>query len=106
MHTGVGVEWDTLLAERTENVVHANEEVVALGVDIKYPAHAGGKAVDGIPQTELFVRHNGSEVEAEKLFDPSSALKLTQALQPKANAAAVVTLSRTHTLLEFPESSN
>lgn len=81
---------DMLQAHPEINIVYGINSESALGALAAFEEVGRGKAVDGIPQTELFVGTNGSEVEAEKLFDPSSALKLTQALQPKANAAAVL----------------
>lgn len=81
---------DMLQAHPEINIVYGINSESALGALAAFEEVGRGKAVDGIPQTELFVGTNGSEVEAEKLFDPSSALKLTQALQPKANAQAVL----------------
>lgn len=81
---------DMLQAHPEVNIVYGINSESALGALAAFEEVGRGKAVDGVPQTELFVGTNGSEVEAEKLFDPSSALKLTQALQPKANASAVL----------------
>ena len=81
---------DALQAHPEVNIVYGINSESALGALAAFEEAGRGLAVDGIPQTELFVGTNGSEVEAEKLFDPSSALKLTQALQPKANATAVL----------------
>lgn len=81
---------DALQAHPEVNIVYGINSESALGALAAFEEAGRGKAVDGVPVTELFVGTNGSEVEAEKLFDPSSALKMTQALQPKANASAVL----------------
>lgn len=81
---------DMLQAHPEINIVYGINSESALGALAAFEEAGRGKAIDGVPQTELFVGTNGSEVEAEKLFDPNSALKLTQALQPKGNARAVL----------------
>ena len=49
-----------------------------------------GKAVKGKCLTEIFVGTDATEAELLKLFNPNSALKITQGLQPKANAEAEI----------------
>ena len=81
---------DLLQSHPEVNIVYGINSESALGALAAFEEAGRGKAEDGVPLTELFVGTNGSEVEAEKLYDPSSAFKLTQALQPKANAQAVL----------------
>jgi ribose transport system substrate-binding protein len=82
---------DDLLQSHPEaNIIFGVNNDTALGCLAAYEAIGRGKAVNGIPQTELIASVDGTEAEMLKIFDPSSALKMTMGLSPKANGYAVV----------------
>lgn len=74
---------DLLQAHPEVNIVFGLNGDAALGGISAFEAAGRGKAVDGVPQTELFVSVDGSEQEMVKLADPTSSLKLCMALTPK-----------------------
>ena len=43
-HTGIGAERDKLLAGLAQDVVHADEEVVTLRMDVEHVTQTGGKS--------------------------------------------------------------
>jgi hypothetical protein len=47
-----------------------------------------GTAVEGVVDTEIVVGTDATEAELLEVFNPSSALKITQGLQPAINAQA------------------
>jgi ribose transport system substrate-binding protein len=83
---------DMLQAHPEVNVIYGANADHCLGALAAFESAGRGKAVDGVPQTEIFVGTDATEAELLKVFDPSSALKVTQGLQPKINAMAKVDL--------------
>jgi ribose transport system substrate-binding protein len=82
---------DDLLQSHPEaNVIFGINDDSSLGCLAAYEAGGRGKAVNGIPQTELIVGCGGTESEMIKIFDPASALKMTMALSARANGEALV----------------
>jgi ribose transport system substrate-binding protein len=82
---------DDLLQSHPEaNVIFGINDDSSLGCLAAYEAGGRGKAVNGIPQTELIVGCGGTESEMLKIFDPASALKMTMALSARANGEALV----------------
>ncbi|MDR2434762.1 MAG: sugar ABC transporter substrate-binding protein [Treponema sp.] len=82
---------DDLLQSHPEaNIIFGVNNDTALGCLAAYEALGRGKAINGIPQTELIASVDGTEAEMLKIFDPNSALKMTMGLSPKANGYAVV----------------
>jgi len=83
---------DMLQAHPEVNIIYGANADHCLGALAAFESAGRGKAVNGIPQTEIFVGTDATEAELLKVFDPSSALKITQGLQPKVNAMAKVDL--------------
>ncbi|WP_010253622.1 sugar ABC transporter substrate-binding protein [Treponema primitia] len=82
---------DDLLQSHPEaNVIFGINDDSSLGCLAAYEAGGRGKAVNGIPQTELIAGCGGTESEMLKVFDPASALKMTMALSARANGEALV----------------
>lgn len=74
---------DLLQAHPDVNVVLGVNGDAALGGIAAFEAAGRGKAIDGVPQTEIFASVDGSEQEMVKLADPNSSMKLCMALPPK-----------------------
>jgi ribose transport system substrate-binding protein len=83
---------DMLQAHPEVNIVYGANADHALGALAAFESAGRGKAVNGVPQTEIFVGTDATEAELLKVFDPSSSMKITQGLQPKVNAMAKVDL--------------
>jgi ribose transport system substrate-binding protein len=82
---------DDLLQSHPEaNIIYGINSDSSLGCLAAYEAGGRGKAVNGIPQTELIVGTDGTDAELLKVFDPSSSFKMTMALSAKANGEALV----------------
>jgi ribose transport system substrate-binding protein len=82
---------DDLLQSHPEaNVIYGINSDSSLGALAAYEAGGRGKAVNGIPQTELFIGTDGTESELLKIFDPTSSFKMSMALSAKANGEALV----------------
>ena len=82
---------DDLLQSHPEaNVIYGINSDSSLGALAAYEAGGRGKAVNGIPQTELFIGTDGTESELLKIFDPASSFKMSMALSAKANGEALV----------------
>lgn len=81
---------DLLQAHPEVNMIMGINSDSALGALAAYEAAGRGKATDGIPESELFVSIDGTEPELIKIFDPSSALKISMALSAKSNGTALV----------------
>lgn len=79
----VSVAEDLLQSHPEVNIVFGVNGDAALGGIAAFEADGRGKAVDGVPETEIFCSVDGSEQEMIKLADPTSALKLCMALPPK-----------------------
>ena len=81
---------DMLQAHPEVNIVYGTNADHALAALAAFENAGRGKAVNGKPLTEIFVGTDATEAELLKLFNPSSSFKITQGLQPKANAEAEV----------------
>ena len=79
---------DLIQSHPEANIIYGINADSALGVLAAYEAGGRGRAKNGVPLTELIVSTDGSEQEAVKIYDPSSALKMTMALSPKNFAKA------------------
>ncbi len=77
---------DILQAHPEVNMVYGINANSVLGALAAFESAGRGKAINGVPTTELFVGTDGSEQEGIKIYDPESSLKLTMALSPKNNA--------------------
>jgi ribose transport system substrate-binding protein len=83
---------DMLQAHPEVNIVYGANADHALGALAAFESAGRGKAIKGVPQTEIFVGTDATEAELLKVFNPSSSMKITQGLQPKVNAMAKVDL--------------
>ncbi len=92
VETSMSAAQDMLQAHPEVNIVYGANADHALGALAAFESAGRGKAIDGVPQTEMFVGTDATEAELLKVFDPSSAMKITQGLQPKINAMAKVDL--------------
>lgn len=81
---------DLLQSNPEVNIVYGSNGDTVLGTLAAFEAAGRGKAVDGVPETELIIGTDASEEEAAKIFDPSSSLKITQGLTPKSNAKVIL----------------
>ncbi len=79
---------DLIQAHPEVNIIYGINCDAGMGALAAFEEAGRGKAVDGVPQTELFVSTDGTELEAVKIFDKTSALKLTMALSPRLFARA------------------
>ena len=81
---------DMLQAHPEVNIVYGTNADHALAALAAFENAGRGKAVNGKPLTEIFVGTDATEAELLKLFNPNSSFKITQGLQPKANAEAEI----------------
>lgn len=92
VETSMAAAQDMLQAHPEVNIIYGANADHALGALAAFESSGRGKAIDGVPQTEIFVGTDATEAELLKVFDPTSSMKLTQGLQPKVNAMAKVDL--------------
>lgn len=83
---------DMLQAHPEVNLIYGTNTPNALGALSAYEAAGRGKAVDGVPLTEIFAGTDGDAPELIKLADPTSSLKYTLGMQPQTFAYAQVDL--------------
>jgi ribose transport system substrate-binding protein len=83
---------DMLQAHPEVNIIYGTNTPNALGALSAYEAAGRGKAVDGVPLTEIFAGTDGDSPELIKLVDPTSSLKYTLGMQPQIFAYAQVDL--------------
>jgi len=74
------------------NIIYATNTPNVLGAISAYEAVGRGKAVDGVPLTEIFAGTDGDAPELVKLADPTSSLKYTLGMQPQTFGYAQVDL--------------
>ena len=79
---------DLIQSHPEANIIYGINADSALGALAAYEAAGRGRAKGGVPLTEIIVSTDGSEQEAVKIYDPTSALKITMALSPKNFAKA------------------
>lgn len=79
---------DMLQAHPEVNMVYGANADHALGALAALENAGRGKAVNGKCLTEMVVGTDATEAELLKVYDPNSALKITQGLQPAVNAQA------------------
>ena len=87
---------DLLQSHPEVNIIYGTNAQNALGALSAFEAAGRGKAVNGIPQTEIFCGTDASEDEILKLINPNSAFKYTLAMMPHENAIVQIdTLMKT-----------
>ncbi len=72
------------------NIVYGTNTPNAIGALTAFEEAGRGKAVDGMPLTEIFVGTDGDVPELLKLADPTSSFKYTQGMQPQIFAYAYI----------------
>ena len=72
------------------NIVYGTNTPNAIGALTAFEEAGRGKAVDGVPLTEIFAGTDGDVPELLKLADPTSSFKYTQGMQPQIFAYAYV----------------
>jgi ribose transport system substrate-binding protein len=85
---------DILQRHPNVNVMFGYDAENVLGGLAAFEAAGRGKAVNKIPQTEVFAGVDGSVPEIIKIANPNSAFKATLALQPGANARKCIDMMR------------
>jgi ABC-type sugar transport system substrate-binding protein len=83
---------DMMQAHPEINIIYGATADHALGIAAALEAMGRGKAINGKCLTEIVVGTDATEAELIKVYDPSSAFKITQGLQPSVNAAAEIDL--------------
>jgi len=81
---------DLLQSHPEVNIIYGINNDSVLGALAAFEAGGRGKAVKGVPQTEIFFGTDGTEAEILKIADPNSSFKVTMALQPKNNARTLI----------------
>jgi ABC-type sugar transport system substrate-binding protein len=81
---------DGLTKHPEVNIIYATNTPNVLGAISAYEAVGRGKAVDGVPLTEIFAGTDGDAPELVKMADPTSSLKYTMGMQPATFATAEV----------------
>ncbi len=82
------VAQDLLQARPDVNILYAEANNLLMGVLPALDEAGRGKAVDGVPLTEIVVSVDAPESEIRDVYDPTKALKITMGLTPKENAIA------------------
>ena len=82
------VAQDLLQARPDVNILYAEANNLLMGVLPALDEAGRGKAVDGVPLTEIVVSVDAPESEIRDIYDPTKALKITMGLTPKENAMA------------------
>ena len=85
---------DVLQRHPDVNLVFGYNAENVLGALAAFEAAGRGRAVNGVPQSEVFAGVDGSVPEIIKIANPNSSFKATLALQPKANARKCVDMLR------------
>jgi ABC-type sugar transport system substrate-binding protein len=86
LENAMAASQDMIVAHPEINILYGTSADYSLGALAALEAAGRGKAVDGVPLTEILVGTDAAEAELVRLFDPTSSLKITQGLTPKENA--------------------
>jgi ribose transport system substrate-binding protein len=81
---------DMLAAHPEINIIHGGNDEHAMGALAATEQLGRGKAVDGKCLTEIIIGTDGNEAAFLKIYDPTSAFKITMASPAKINAYAEV----------------
>lgn len=79
---------DMIQAMPEINIIYSEAANLTEGVLPALQEAGRGKAVDGVPQTEILVSTDAPESELINLYDSTCSLKVTMGLTPKDNAIA------------------
>ena len=86
----IQVTSDAIIKHPDVNVVYGDNVSNGLGVIAAYEAAGRGKAINGIPQTEIVASTDASDGELKKMADPNSSLKYMLGMQPQTFAYAQI----------------
>lgn len=90
LELAIQVTSDALIKHPDVNIIYGDNVSNGLGVIAAYEAAGRGKAVDGIPQTEIIASTDASDGELNKIADPTSSLKYCLGMQPQTFAYAQI----------------
>jgi len=90
LEKAIQVTSDAIIKHPDVNVVYGDNVSNGLGVIAAYEAAGRGKAVNGIPQTEIVASTDASDGELKKMADPTSSLKYMLGMQPQTFAYAQI----------------
>ncbi len=82
------VAQDLLQAHPEVNIIYTEANNLLMGLIPALEEAGRGKAVDGVPLTEIVASTDAPESEIRDIYDPTKALKLTMGMTPKENAMA------------------
>jgi len=82
------VAQDLLQAHPEINIIYTEANNLLMGLIPALEEAGRGKAVDGVPLTEIVASTDAPEGEIRDIYDPTKALKLTMGMTPKENAMA------------------
>jgi ribose transport system substrate-binding protein len=84
--TGYKAAQDMIQSHPEINVFYGASSDYSLAILPALEEAGRGKAVNGVPETEILVGTDATEAELVKIFDPSSSFKVTMGLTPRENA--------------------
>ncbi|MEF9989452.1 MAG: sugar ABC transporter substrate-binding protein [Christensenellaceae bacterium] len=84
--TGYKVAQDIIQACPETNIFYGAASDYSLAIWPALQEAGRGKAVDGVPETEILVGTDATEAELMLIYDPSSSFKVTMGLTPMENA--------------------
>jgi ribose transport system substrate-binding protein len=90
LELAIQVTSDAIIKHPDVNVIYGDNVSNGLGVVAAYEAAGRGKAVNGIPQTEIIASTDASDGELNKIADPTSSLKYCLGMQPQTFAYAQI----------------
>lgn len=79
---------DMIQANPDINIIYSEAANLTEGVLPALQEAGRGKAVNGVPQTEILCSTDAPETELKYIYDSTSSLKITMGLTPKDNAIA------------------
>jgi ribose transport system substrate-binding protein len=88
--TGYKAAQDIIQARPDTNIFYGASSDYSLAIVPALQEAGRGKAVDGVPQTEVIVGTDATGEEMSLLFNPASSFKVTMGLTPKDNGKKVV----------------
>lgn len=88
--TGYKAAQDLLQSNPECNIIYGASSDYSLAILPALQEAGRGKAIDGVPQTEILVGTDATEAELVNVFDPSSSFKVTMGLTPKENAYLLI----------------
>lgn len=88
--TGYKVAQDIIQAKPETNIIYGASSDYSLAIVPALQEAGRGKAVDGVPETEIVVGTDATGEEMTLLFNPESSFKVTMGLTPKDNGEKII----------------